>query len=320
MSFSSNLEGSRDIVALINETASALGANPVDLATIISYETGGTFDPMQTGPLTQWGQHRGLIQFGEPQAKQHGADFSSSDAALTSQLGASGAIVNYFRQNGWQDGMGILDMYSIINAGAPRLYDRTDAHSGGMPGTVQEKVTYQMGGHRAKALALLGNEHPEPDAMKSAINAAVAEAVDYDPDAPNIQASNEMNARNDDSASAPLGGASAGKNIDPKIQERANDAQRREIYRAAQEFILSMTPQQRMMEKQLYYKAQLEQGEARGFDQWFTNTRFANYAQEYMNGDEGFVNNLSRPQQVLLQQTTSNVPQAQSFAHYLMGI
>jgi len=316
MTFSSNMEG-RDIASLINETASALGADPVDLATVISYETGGTFDPMEVGPTTKWGQHRGLIQFGEPQAEQYGADFSSADAALTSQLGANGAIVRYLRQNGYQEGMGILDLYSIINAGAPNMYGASDAAAGGAPGTVRDKVTFQMGDHRTKALALLGNEHPQPDAMASAIDAAVAEAVDYDPDAPNIQASDAMN---QDPSAPPSGASGQQKQIDSSVTDAANEAQRREAYRAAQEFIFSMTPQQRMMEKQLYYKAQLEQGEARGFDQWFTNTRFGNYAQEYMNGDQAFVNQLSGPQQVLLQQLTANVPQAQSFAHYLMGV
>jgi len=257
MTFSSNMEG-RDIASLINETASALGADPVDLATVISYETGGTFDPMEVGPTTRWGTHRGLIQFGEPQAEQYGADFSSADAALTSQLGANGAIVRYLRQNGYQEGMGILDLYSIINAGAPNMYGASDAASGG--------------------------------------------AMNQDPSAP------------------PSGASGQQKQIDSSVTDAANEAQRREAYRAAQEFIFSMTPQQRMMEKQLYYKAQLEQGEARGFDQWFTNTRFGNYAQEYMNGDQAFVNQLSGPQQVLLQQLTANVPQAQSFAHYLMGV
>ena len=52
----------------IVQTARSLGINPVDLATVISYETAGTFDPTKRGPTTQWGQHRGLIQFGEPQA------------------------------------------------------------------------------------------------------------------------------------------------------------------------------------------------------------------------------------------------------------
>lgn len=132
--------------------------DPVDLATIISYETGGTFDPMQPGPTTKWGQHRGLIQFGEPQAQQYGADFSNPDAALQSQFGPDGAIVNYYRASGWQPGMGLLDAYSIVNAGGPGRYNASDTAAGGAPGTVRDKVEDQMSGHRQKALALLGQE------------------------------------------------------------------------------------------------------------------------------------------------------------------
>jgi len=136
--------------------AAQLGMDPVDLATIISYETGGTFDPTQPGPTTQWGQHRGLIQFGEPQAKQYGVSW---DDPVNSQLGPDGAIVRYFTQNGWRPGMGLLDAYSIVNAGGPGRYNRSDAKNGGAPGTVRDKVEGQMSGHRAKAVALLGGQY-----------------------------------------------------------------------------------------------------------------------------------------------------------------
>lgn len=139
----------------ILETAQSLGMNPVDLATIISYETAGTFDPQKRGPTTQWGQHRGLIQFGEPQARQYGVNWQDPAG---SQLGANGAIVRYFRQNGWQPGMGMLDAYSIVNAGAPGRYNASDANNGGAPGTVRDKVDQQMAAHRAKAAALLGGD------------------------------------------------------------------------------------------------------------------------------------------------------------------
>ena len=132
----------------IYETAMAMGMSPVDLATIISYETGGTFNPTQAGPTTQWGQHRGLIQFGEPQAQQYGVDWNNPEG---SQLGADGAIVRYFQGNGWQPGMGLLDAYSIVNAGGPGRYNASDANNGGAPGTVADKVNEQMGGHRANA-------------------------------------------------------------------------------------------------------------------------------------------------------------------------
>lgn len=141
----------------IIETAAALRIDPIDLATVISYETGGTFNPMQRGPTTQWGQHRGLIQFGEPQAARFGVDFSSEMAALQSQLGPNGAIVQYLEASGFQPGMGILDLYSTINAGAPGRYGASDANNGGAPGTVWDKVNNQMGGHLQNAEQLFAD-------------------------------------------------------------------------------------------------------------------------------------------------------------------
>jgi hypothetical protein len=146
-------QGGDPIASGIIEAATELGVDPVDLATAISYETAGTFDPTKKGPTTQWGQHRGLIQFGVPQAKKYGVDWSNPAG---SQLGADGAIVKYLRDNGVKPGMGLLDIYSTINAGAPGLYNRSDANNGGAPGTVRDKVEKQMAGHREKALALIG--------------------------------------------------------------------------------------------------------------------------------------------------------------------
>ncbi len=142
-----------DIRSGILSTAGALGVNPLDLATAISYETAGTFDPMKTGPTTQWGQHRGLIQFGEPQAKKYGVSW---DDPVASQLGPQGAVANYLRDTGVKPGMGLLDIYSAINAGGVGRYNRSDANNGGAPGTVRDKVEKQMAGHRKKAEALLG--------------------------------------------------------------------------------------------------------------------------------------------------------------------
>lgn len=148
-----------DVRAGIIETARALGIDPVDLATAISYETAGTFDPTKAGPTTQWGQHRGLIQFGEPQARQYGVDWSNP---VGSQLGADGAVANYLRATGVQPGMGLLDIYSAINAGGVGRYGASDANNGGAPGTVRDKVTQQMAGHRQNALALLGDMSQQP--------------------------------------------------------------------------------------------------------------------------------------------------------------
>lgn len=144
----------------IKSTAAALGMDPVQLGTIMSYETAGTMNPQVAGPTTQYGQHKGLIQFGEPQAAQYGADFSTPQTAMATQLGPDGAVAKYFRGHGWQPGMGLKDAYSIVNAGAPGLFGASDANNGGAPGTVADKVDYQMGGHADRARALLSDYLP----------------------------------------------------------------------------------------------------------------------------------------------------------------
>lgn len=144
------IRGNSELAKAIVKHAQRIGADPVDFATTISYETGGTFDPWKKGPRTQWGQHIGLIQMGEPQRAQFGY---TEDKSLDDLVGAS---ADYLVKNGFKPGMGLLDMYSTINAGAPGLYHRSDANNGGAPGTVRDKVEQQMGGHRQKAQALLG--------------------------------------------------------------------------------------------------------------------------------------------------------------------
>lgn len=143
---------SAELRMAIAGAARALGINPVDLATAISYETGGTFNPTIKGPTTKWGTHRGLLQWGEPQAKQYlGGDFS-----IPSQM--RGAVA-YLRNAGVKPGMGLPDIYSAINAGGVGRYGASDASAGGAPGTVMDKVQ-GMGGHRQKAASLMSNLGP----------------------------------------------------------------------------------------------------------------------------------------------------------------
>ena len=170
------LNGPTRFNAGILDTANSLEMDPVDLATIISYETAGTFDPVKRGPVTQYGQHQGLIQFGEPQAAQYGVDWANP---VESQLGSEGAIADYFRDNGWQPGMGLMDAYSIVNAGAPGRYGASDANNGGAPGTVADKVNNQMAGHRANAEALFGDYLPP--AAPSGMSGAPATDGGYNP-------------------------------------------------------------------------------------------------------------------------------------------
>lgn len=141
----------------INKTADALGVSPIDLAVVISYETAGTFDPRKAGPTTKWGQHRGLIQFGVPQAKKFGVNW---DDPINSQLnGTQGAVYKYMRDAGVQPGMGLLDLYSAVNAGRVGLYNRSDTAAGGTAGTVRDKVSrMEREGHVANAQRFMNSD------------------------------------------------------------------------------------------------------------------------------------------------------------------
>jgi hypothetical protein len=59
----------RILAQSIVDISHPIGIDPEDPATAISYETAGTFDPWKAGPVTQHGQHRGLIQWGETAGK-----------------------------------------------------------------------------------------------------------------------------------------------------------------------------------------------------------------------------------------------------------
>lgn len=134
----------------IRAEAERIGADPQDFATVMSYETGGTFDPWQKGPTTQHGTHRGLIQMGEPQRKQFNyyRGMPIEDAVRSS--------ADFLVANGFKPGMSIHQMYATINTGSPNGGHKSDANNGGAWGTSDDKVNHQMEGHKRKAAALLG--------------------------------------------------------------------------------------------------------------------------------------------------------------------
>lgn len=100
-----------ELFAAIREAANVLGVDPIDLATAMAYETGGTFDPWQRGPTTKWGEHRGLIQWGEPQRAEYGV---TQDTPVRDQVMAA---ARYLKDRGVAPGMGLSEIYSAINAG-----------------------------------------------------------------------------------------------------------------------------------------------------------------------------------------------------------
>jgi len=136
-----------ELASAIIASAKRLGVNPLDVGTAISYETGGKFDPNLWGGKDR--NYLGYIQFGPEERAKYGVKEGQSP---TEQMGA---VENFLRDRGVKPGMGLKDIYSTINAGAPGLYNRSDAANGGMPGTVADKVDKQMGPHMENAATLL---------------------------------------------------------------------------------------------------------------------------------------------------------------------
>jgi len=144
-----------DLKSSAIQASQELGIDPVDLLTVISFETMGTFDPDIVGG--KGGTYQGLIQFSPENQKKYGI---TRGMTAGEQMGA---VVQYLKDRGFQKGMGIYDLYSTINAGSPGRYSARDGHNGGTPGTVRDKVDSQMGDHRAKAIALLGGTYTPSD-------------------------------------------------------------------------------------------------------------------------------------------------------------
>lgn len=100
-------EGNAGAVAA---TAENLGVAPRDLAAVISYETGGKMDPGQWGG--KGGNYLGLIQFGPEERVKYGV---RPGMTFAEQMPA---VENYLRDRGVKPGMGVAEIYSIVNAGS----------------------------------------------------------------------------------------------------------------------------------------------------------------------------------------------------------
>jgi hypothetical protein len=94
----------------VTQVANNLGIAPRDLAAVISYETGGRFDPTMMGG--KGGNYQGLIQFGPEERAKYGVKPGQS---FQEQLPA---VENYLRDRGVKPGMGLAQIYSIVNAGS----------------------------------------------------------------------------------------------------------------------------------------------------------------------------------------------------------
>jgi tape measure domain-containing protein len=127
--------------------ASKLGVSPLDLATIISFETGGSFNPSKWGGAG--GNYMGLIQFGPTERKAYGARPNQS---FEEQV--MGPVVRYFQDRFKGVGMStqgasLEDLYTTVLAGNPKA----NRNARDSFGTSPRSGVARMGPHRQKALS-----------------------------------------------------------------------------------------------------------------------------------------------------------------------
>jgi hypothetical protein len=132
------------------EVAGELGVSPIDLATIIGFETGGTYDPGVVGG--EGGNYQGLIQFGVPERAAYGVVPGMS---FEEQL--RGPVKRYFQDRFAQAGMStqgatLEDLYTTVIAGNPGANrDARDSF-----GTSARSGVAKMGPHRERAMQRFG--------------------------------------------------------------------------------------------------------------------------------------------------------------------
>lgn len=126
--------------------AGKLGVSPLDLATIIGFETGGSYSPSQRGGAG--GNYMGLIQFGGPERRQYGAN-----AGQSFEEQVQGPVVRYFQDRFRVAGMStqgasLEDLYTTVLAGNPRA----NRNSRDSFGTSPRSGVASMSPHRQEAL------------------------------------------------------------------------------------------------------------------------------------------------------------------------
>lgn len=133
-------------IAYLRQKAQAAGYNADDLLKVMNYESSGR--PGIWGG--KGGQYFGLIQFGPNERKQFGVDTANPSAQ--NQIDAT---MKFLAARGFKPGMGLLDLYSTVNAGSPGHYKASDGN-----GTVASHVAAMSG--QAPLAANGVSEEPMP--------------------------------------------------------------------------------------------------------------------------------------------------------------
>ncbi len=149
-----NFQMSPEAKAII-DAAKKLGISPIDLATIISYETAGTFSTKKWGGKNN--DYLGLIQFGKEERQKYGVSGSQS---FERQLIDS--VVPFFKDRFASvgritEGATLLDLYKTVNGGNPNVSSNASdgyriVNGRRVRNTIAGHVTQMSGNHRQKAL------------------------------------------------------------------------------------------------------------------------------------------------------------------------
>ncbi len=134
----------------LQEVAGELGVDPIDLATIIGFETGGTYDPGQVGG--EGGNYSGLIQFGGPERDAYGVT-----PGMTFEEQLRGPVLNFFKDRFTKAGMStqgasLEDLYTTVLAGNPAANRNAEDSFG----TSALSGVSRMGPHREAAIKRFG--------------------------------------------------------------------------------------------------------------------------------------------------------------------
>ena len=130
----------------VTQTAQRLGISPQDLATVISYETGGKFSPSIRGGAGN--KHIGLIQFGENEQKAYGA---SETQSFGDQMKA---VEKYLKDRGIKPGDDLATIYRVVNGGNRDVSMQSNDGNG----TIEQHVANMKKDHAPGADKFLGGK------------------------------------------------------------------------------------------------------------------------------------------------------------------
>ena len=139
----------------IKQVAANINADPIDLATLISFETAGTFSPSIRGPVVKGrGRAVGLIQFMPETSRELGT--TSEALAHKSQVEQMDYVERYLVKRGFKGG-GLKQLYSTVFAGHPNARGSiSDGYH-----TLDSAVERMNREHRGRAIALLSGKSLE---------------------------------------------------------------------------------------------------------------------------------------------------------------